>query len=111
MLEADVDLGGDFVDFRVFLEQFDEGFDSLGEVDFAVVVDGRVRVAFDTDVVPGTVLEQRVFGVELFGVRVYLDPDSVCKLLLLADYLDKLPYFRLNCASPRDEVFDVMPHH
>ena len=39
MLEADIDLVGDFVNFWIFLEQLDERFDSLFQINFAIVVD------------------------------------------------------------------------
>ena len=88
MLEADIDLVGDFVDFWIFLEQLDERFDSLCQINFAIVVDVWVRITLNTDVISWAMLELGVLWVELFWVGIYFDSNPIGRLLLLANYLD-----------------------
>lgn len=109
MLKAYVYFCGYFVDFWIFLEQLDERFNCMRKIHFEVIVNRRVRVAFDSYIVSRTVFERGVLGIEMSWIRIELK--TLTKLMLLFDYFDKPPYFRLNCASPRYKILFSVAHN
>jgi hypothetical protein len=109
MLKAYVYFCGYFVDFWIFFEQLDERFNCMCKIHFEVIVDRRVRVAFDSYVVSRTVFERGVLRIEMSWIRIELK--TLAKLMLLLDYFDKSPYFGLNCASPRNKILFSVAHN
>ncbi len=89
--KSNVDFIGYFLNVRVFLQKFNKILNGFHEVNLAVIVDSRVRAAFDSDIIFRAKFVSDMSRGKLFGIGV--DFDSMGKLRLLLDCLNEFSYF------------------